>query len=86
MIGFKDEYVPKWVYFAIYWVGLSLRKLRPDFASNNTLHCLEYRPAYYNFAKKVIWQIIKKTFTDVTKLTTKKVYDMLLKYYFCCLE
>ena len=62
MIGFKDEYVPKWVYFAIYWVGLSLRKLRPDFASNNTLHCLEYRPAYYNFAKKVIWQIIKKNF------------------------
>ena len=80
VIGFKDEYVPKWVYFAIHWVRLSLRKFHPDFASNNILHSLEYRPVYYNFAKGFSDKLFKKhPFTAVTKLTTKVVYDMLLK-------
>ena len=80
MISFKEEYTPKWVYFAIYWIGLGLRKFRPDFASNSTLHCLDYRPAYYNFAKGFFDKLLEKhPFTDVTKLTTKKVYTILLQ-------
>ena len=68
------------MYFAIYWVGLGLRKFRPDFASNSTLHCLDYRPAYHNFAKGFFDKLLEKhPFTDVTKLTTKKVYNILLQ-------
>ena len=80
MINFKEEYTPKWVYFAIYWVGLGLCKFRPDFASNSTLHCLDYRPSYYNFAKGFFDKLLEKNpFTDATKLTTKKVYTILLQ-------
>ena len=80
LIRYTEEYVPKWVHFTVYWIGLHFKKYRPDFASNMKLHCLEYRPTYYNFAKGFFDQFIEKhQFIEIQKLTTKKVYDMLLQ-------
>ena len=71
---------PKWIYFAIYWVGLQYRRFRPDFASNSTLHCLEFRPAYYTFVKQAFDKYLEShSFVDVKQLTVKQIYEDLVK-------
>jgi hypothetical protein len=37
----------KWTYFAIYWIGMTLRHHNPSFASNLIPHCLDYVPPFY---------------------------------------
>ena len=70
---------PKWVFFTIYWVGLQLRKYRPDFATNSTLHCLEYRPQYYKFTKTAFDKYLEThMFVDIKKMTVKTIYEDLL--------
>lgn len=41
----------KWKYFAIYWLGMSLRHLRPDFASLKIPHS-ETMPQFYHLCMK----------------------------------
>ena len=47
LLTYREEYVPKWVHFALYRVGLHYREFCPDFASNTKLHNLEYFPRFY---------------------------------------
>ena len=73
----------KWVYFTKYWIGLQFRNSRPDFASNNTLHCLEFRPPFYNFTKGAFDRFVTNhMFTDIKQLTNKKIYDSLIEEIF----
>ena len=75
-----NDYGPKWVYFAIYGVGLTSCNFRPVFDSNLTLYSLDYRQSYYNFAKGLFDRLFQKIlFSYIKRLTTKNVYDMLLK-------
>ena len=46
----SEDYLPKWTHFAVYWIGLYLRDIRPDFASNMIPHCLQFRPEFYTKA------------------------------------
>ena len=47
LLTYREEYVPKLVHFAVYWVGLHYREFCPDFVSNMKLHSLEYSPWFY---------------------------------------
>ena len=42
-----SDYSPKWMAFAIYWIGFSLREYNSDFASNLIPHCMDFRPDFY---------------------------------------
>ena len=68
----------KWHTFAIYWTGLSLRKLRPDFASNSLLHS-EKRPSFYCKLLESYRLIIEKyPDFELKQATTKSVYNILM--------
>ena len=45
-----SEYNPKWMAFAIYWVGFSLREHNDNFASNLIPHSMDFRPDFYEKA------------------------------------
>ena len=76
----SSEDPPKWVYFTIYWIGFQLRRFRPDYASNSTLHCLDYRPSFYNFVKGNFDNYLKThMFVDIRQVTVKSIYDDLLE-------
>ena len=53
LLTYREEYVPKLVHFAVYWVGLHYREFCLDFASNMKLHSLEYSPWFYRQ-----WQLL----------------------------
>ena len=48
----SEDYLPKWTHLTVYWIGLNLRKYRPDYWSNSMPHCLDYRPPFYEAAMK----------------------------------
>jgi len=75
------NYVPKWVHFAIYWVGLSLRKYREEFASNNKPHSgFDFIPAFYYESKIYFEEFMNENPNVILKdLTVKIIYEKLLE-------
>ena len=75
------DYKPKWVHFAIYWVGLLLRKYKAEFSSNNTAHsCVEFIPKFYLEAKKYFDEYMKiDPNANLPELTVKSIYEKLLE-------
>ena len=67
----------KWYYFAVYWLGMSLRNFNPDFASNLIPHS-ENIPQFYLQAL-VQFKAIIQTDTNFSDITTKKLYVMLME-------
>ena len=65
LLTYSEEYFPKWVQFAIYWVGLHYRDFCPDFASNMRLHSMEYTPRFYKQCQLLFDDYIKEFGTDV---------------------
>jgi hypothetical protein len=75
-----EGYVPKWVHFAIYWVGLTLRKYREEFASNDIPHSANFVPAFYYESKKYFDEFMTENPNVVLKeLTVKLIYEKLLE-------
>ena len=70
----------KWKYFAIYWIGLHLRKYVPLFASLAIPHA-EHIPKYYTLALKFFRIFEQKVpqFTSCQSVTTKFIYNHLLE-------
>ena len=66
----------KWKYFAIYWLGHSLRDLCPAFASNLIPHSVNM-PGFYKNSLETFRKVVD-TSTDLGSLTTKKIYLSLL--------
>ena len=81
---YGEEYVPKWVHFAVYWVGLHYREFCPDFASNMKLHSLEYTPRFYRQCQLLFDEYIKDFGGNVNlkSLSRKIVYKNLLSKLF----
>ena len=80
LLTYREEYVPKWVHFAVYWVGLHYREFCPDFASNMKLHSLEYSPRFYRQCQ-LLFDEYMKDFGDKIELKTlslKTIYKNLL--------
>ena len=60
LIAFSfSEYSPKWMAFAVYWIGFGLREYNPDFASNLIPHCMDFRPDFYEKAFCLFREYIK---------------------------
>ena len=70
----------KWKYFAIYWIGLHLRKYVPLFASLAIPHA-EHIPKYYTLALQFFRIFEQKVpqFISCQSVTTKFIYNHLLE-------
>jgi len=68
-----------WTHFATYWIGMSLRKHRPNLATNTIPHS-DYCPPFYQSCL-FIYKKFCKSFPqiDPRTLTTKQFYDMLIQ-------
>ena len=77
----RENYVPKWDSFAIYWIGILLRNYKTEFASNSVAHAsVEFIPEYYLEAKKHFDDFMKIEFEeDLGDLTVKIIYEILMK-------
>jgi hypothetical protein len=75
------HYVPKWVNFAIYWVGILLRKYRAEFASNSIPHSdVAFIPSFYHQAKLLFDDFMKSNPNiDLSQLSVKIIYEKLLE-------
>ena len=62
LLTHREECVPKWVHFAVCWVGLHYREFCPDFASNTKLHSLEYSPRFYRQCQLLFGEYICERF------------------------
>ena len=84
LLTYNEEYVPKWVHFARYWVGLHYRQFCPDFASNMKLHSLEYTPRFYKQCQLLFDDYIKDFGDNVNlkSLSLKIVYQNMLSKVF----
>ena len=80
LLTYREEYFPKWVHFAIYWIGLHYREFCPDFASNMRLHSMEYTPRFYKQCQLLFDDYIKEFGTNVNlkSLSLKIIYENLL--------
>lgn len=67
----------KWKYFAIYWIGMSLRLLEGTFALNDRPHCIEM-PSFYGSAMESFRKITMEK-NELVKLKTRDIYRILLK-------
>ena len=70
----------KWTYFAKYWLGLSLRRYRPDFTSLLLPHS-ETLPLFYQqclSALKLFESISLEPLVDVRNYTSKQFYNCLV--------
>ena len=65
LLNYSEEYFPKWVHFAIYWVGLYYREFCPDFASNMRSYSMEYTPRFYKQCQLLFDDYIKEFGTNV---------------------
>ena len=76
-----SEYNPKWMAFAIYWVGFGLREFNADFASNLIPHCFDYRPNFYEKAYGLFKNYIKDFPMQNTSQSrpVKQIYMDLMK-------
>ena len=75
-----SDYIPKWAYFAIYYVGMELREYRPDFASNTMPHSFEFRPQFYTEAIKYFKQfMLNNNDIDFEDLSVKMIYEKLIE-------
>ena len=80
LLTYREGYVPKWVHFAVYWVGLHYREFCPDFVSNMKLHSLEYSPRFYRQCQLLFDEYMKDfgDNVDLKSLSLKIVYNNLL--------
>ena len=75
--------VPKWVSFAIYWVGLGLREYNEDFSSNLRPHCMDFRPVFYKNAYKFFkdyMEFFPPTVPNFYVKTVKQIYVELMSH------
>ena len=73
-MGNKSEQL--WAALYIYWVGVYLHFLYPNYAKNTDVHTLDIRPKFMH-----ILDIIKryKSITEIWKTSSKNLYSVLLK-------
>jgi len=77
-----------WKYFAIYWIGLQLRKYNSSFSSNLIPHS-DYVPPFYNLCLKYFTMFLDTTPITLDAISVKTVYlslithDVLPK---CCIK
>ena len=77
-----------WKYFAIYWIGLPLRKFNSSFASNLVPHS-DYVPPFYKLCLKYFTMFLDTTPISLDTISVKTVYlsltthDVLPK---CCIK
>jgi hypothetical protein len=66
----------KWTYFAVYWIGLSLRQWNAEFADNNRPHTLDFTPPFYVKCMKEYHNCVEKTPKfPFSNATTKVLYQ-----------
>ena len=65
-----------WKYFAVYWIGLHLKKIEPSFAALTIPHA-ENIPTYYQVALRLVQQFVRMQpeFMTVQCITTKWIYN-----------
>lgn len=72
----------KYVYFSVYWIGLSLRQYQPLFASNNRPHS-EYVPEFYRTCMKdlkTLLEIKSDNYSGIFgNFSTKQLYRIMLE-------
>ncbi|MES9882662.1 MAG: reverse transcriptase domain-containing protein [Sedimenticola sp.] len=75
-----DGHTAKWTYFTIYWIGLSLRKFNPAFASLTIPHS-DYVPPFYEHCLSLLREFNKKApKTKLNNLPCKEIYKIMLNY------
>ena len=69
-----------WKYFAVYWIGLHLRKFVPSFADLTIPHS-ENIPTHYKVALRLFKQFVHKEpgFMTAQRITTKFIYNTLIE-------
>ena len=74
---FPDNQAPPWIYFARYWIGLTLRAHNPLLFSN-TYPNAEVIPSFYQACMRAFrWFISLKPNPDLATISVKKVYSVL---------
>lgn len=77
ILKFPDSQAPPWVYFARYWIGLSLRTYNPSLFSNMYPNS-ETMPDFYQACMRAFrWFVSLTTNPDLSTLSVKKVYSVL---------
>ena len=76
-----SEYSPKWMSFAIYWVGFSLRDYNEEFSSNLIPHSMDFRPDFYEKSLALFREYIEEfpMQDPIQARSVKQIYQDLMQ-------